>query len=124
MEKGRGILIGSTFPLSLVRRSVTITPSCIDSLKNKIENSSVLSFWGHSNTLNIARQLLSVDLTPKSERPPLTLDDNNLPVLDGVSFKECWILSPDYIPGFRPEIGKEVPPDKIIGWQVLKITWE
>jgi hypothetical protein len=36
---------------------------------------------------------------------------------------ECWVLSPDYPPGFRPAIGEEVTDDKIIGWQVLKIKW-
>ena len=81
------------------------------------------SFWGHSNTLAAAREILGVDVAPAVERPAVVLTDENLPSLDGAEARECWVLSPDYAPGFRPAPGEEVPPEKILGWQVLRILW-
>jgi hypothetical protein len=57
------------------------------------------------------------------ERPAITLSDDNFPQLDGSTFEECWVFSPDYKAGFRPKIGQEVEEKNIIGWQVLKIRW-
>lgn len=118
------MLIGSTFPLSLIRRSVTISPQPIEILREEIQTRPVSSFWGHKNTLLAAGHLLGVEVKPKTERPALILDAEYYPCLDGECFRECWVLSPDYINGFRPAIAEEVSGDKIIGWQVLKIIWD
>ena len=118
------ILIGSTFPLSLIRKEVVITPKGIDILKEKLHNSQIFSFWGHSNTLKIANDILGFDLKPKCERPALKLNDDKLPILNGEVFQQCWVLSPNYIKGFRPQIGVEVTSEEIIEWEVLKINWE
>ena len=56
-------------------------------------------------------------------RPAVRLSAEGLPELHGRAYSECWILSPDYRPGFRPAIGAEVQAEDITGWQVLKITW-
>lgn len=117
------ILIGSTFPLSLIRRDVRIHVSDICEIRNAGVQSEIYSFWGHSNTIPVANKLLGFDISPKTQRPALFLSQDFFPMLDGNVFKECWILSPDYVPGFRPEIGAEVSEDKIKGWQVLKIIW-
>jgi hypothetical protein len=117
------VLIGSTFPLGLIRAEVTIIPCSTESLISILSDADIYSFWGHSNTLHIANQLLGIDLTPKTERPVLSLSSNSLPMLDGIEFSECWVLSPDYILDFRPKIGTEIASDQISGWQVLKITW-
>lgn len=117
------ILIGSTFPLSLIRARVVIEPHSIDDLKRELTERPVVSFWGHENTLVVANQILDANLTPATKRPAITLTENNLPVLNGIEFSECWILSPDYTPGFRPQIGEEVSADKITGWQVLRMAW-
>lgn len=117
------ILIGSTFPLSLIRRPVLISPNDIDTLKALLQSRPIVSFWGHQNTLSAARQILGADVGPSAERPALELDADKLPTMNGCQFAECWVLSPEYINGFRPQIGEEVGIEKIIGWQVLKIEW-
>lgn len=82
-----------------------------------------MSFWGHNNTLAAAEALTGYSLKPKTERPTLDLSPDNLPVFQGRTFKECWILSPQYINNFRPKVGEEVPFEKIEAWQVLRIRW-
>ena len=118
------ILIGNSFPLSLIRRNVRIEPVGRDELLATIKGRQIASFWGHSNTLAAANDWLGVDLTPKTERPALHLSDNKLPQLDGMEYQACFILSPNYRPGFRPAIGAEVDAADILGWQVLKIIWD
>ncbi|HMO50101.1 MAG TPA: hypothetical protein PKE26_05210 [Kiritimatiellia bacterium] len=117
------ILIGSTFPPSLIRARVVIEPRPLDELKAQLATRPIASFWGHDNTLVVANQILNADLTPATKRPAITLSANQRPVLNGNEFHECWILSPDYTPGFRPHIGEEVSTDTIIGWQVLRMQW-
>lgn len=125
MEKDQpAILIGSTYPLSLIRRGVSISPQSTETLRQEILTRPICSFWGHKNTLSAAEHLLGVDVRPKTDRPAIILNGENLPCLDGECFQECWVLSPDYVNGFRPAIAEEVATDKIIGWQILKITWE
>lgn len=113
------VLLGNTFPLTLVRRPVRIEPRTVEELRKEVSARGVASFWGHTNTLEAARKFLGFDSTPATARPALTLNSALLPCLDGQSFDEVWLLSPDYAPGFRPQIGQEVPADAIIGWQVL-----
>ena len=118
------ILIGSAFPLSLIRRKVEIVPMELDALVERLRgDTSLYSFWGHDNTLTAVRTLLGVDLTPREKRAPLVLDRDGLPSLYGKSFTECWVVSPDYVPGFRPAVGEEVGLDKINGWRVLNMRW-
>ncbi len=121
---GRRFLLGNSFPLSLIRRRVVVEPRPMEELIVALREGEVASFWGHANTVVAVSSVLGVDLRPRTARPALTLGDSGLPVLDGVAFEECWILSPDYEPGFRPEIGAEVTPDKIRGWLALRIRWE
>ena len=118
------LLIGNSFPLTLIRRSVNISPRPLSDLMEALGNADgVDSFWGHENTLSAVNGLLGIDLTPRESRPALSLDPSGLPGLYGKSYSECWIVSPDYIPGFRPAIGAEVGSDKITGWQILKMEW-
>lgn len=118
------ILIGSTFPLALIRRPVKIRPALLRELKAAIRNAdSVASFWGHGNTIAAANEILGIDVTPRTERPAVILDRKH-PSLDGVRYSVVWVLSPDYIPGFRPQIGVEVQPDQIVGWQTLKLMFD
>lgn len=120
------ILIGNAFPLALVRRKVEIIPHSIGYLKKVLnkEDVRIYSFWGHDNTLNEASNILGVDLSPIFERPAVELNEFLYPKLLCKVFKECWILSPDFVPGLRPAIGEEVPNNKIIGWHALKIKWK
>lgn len=117
--------MGNSFPLSLLRRPVRIVPVPAEELRSVLENGEAVSFWGHKNTLKVASSFAGVDLTPSSGRPVLELSDSLLPVLDGIEFGECWVLSPDYAEkAFRPRIGEEVQESKIKSWQILKIMWE
>ena len=117
------VLIGNTFPLSLIRRRVEIAPVALAELVALLQNRPVASFWGHTSTIHAANAILGIDVTPATARPPIQLSPDGLPSLDGIVFTECFALSPDYVPGFRPAIGEEVPAGKITGWQVLRILW-
>ena len=117
------ILLGNTFPLSLIRRPVRIEPAALDELKRRLQAEGFVSFWGHDNTAAAAQSLLGVDPRPgEGQRPAIVLTPDALPSLDGQAFHEVWVLSPDYAPGFRPQIGHEVPLEAIVAWQVLRIT--
>ena len=113
------ILIGNSFPMSLIRRKVTIEPAELNT-----SGKTISSFWGHSNTIKVASTFLGSDLTPENERPVIKLGVDNFPTLNGETFTECWIISPTYKNNFRPAIGAEVAAESIASWQVLKITWE
>lgn len=117
------ILVGNSFPLSLIRRRVVVEPCDIDALRRLLPGNEVVSFWGHRNTLAAAGRCLGVDLAPEVERPVLSLTAEKLPMYGGWVFDECWVLSPDYRVGFRPAIGEEVPAEQILGWQCLHIVF-
>ena len=119
------LLIGNSFPFSLVRCARLIVETRpLAALKAVLADADVASFWGHANTRAAAETVLGVSLAPRSERPALMLSREGLPMLDGDTFDTCWLLSPDYPKGFRPPIGAEVTPEQIAGWHVLKLTWQ
>lgn len=118
------ILISNSFPFSLVRRAMRVTPRSAGDLLTAMHTHSWVSAWGHDNTVAAASTIACADLRPPSSRPALSLDADLLPSLDGQSFNEIWLLSPDYTPGFRPQIGLEVPADAITGWQVLSLSFQ
>jgi hypothetical protein len=118
------ILIGNSFPLSLVRRNVRIENSSLEALQAAAADSSVESFWGHENTLNAVEKWSGLALRPKTQRPALQLDEEGRLCFEGRIYAECWVLSPDYRPGLRHAIDCEVQPEAILGWHVLHILWE
>ena len=120
---GSRILIGNSFPLSLIRRRVVIVPCGLEELRRLLAEREIVSFWGHRNTLEAVKQCLGYDLTPRVDRPALTLSAAGLPVYEGEVFGDCWVLSPDYREGFRPAIGVEVTPGEILDWQCLHLTF-
>lgn len=124
MQNESSILIGNTFPLSLVRRPVRIQPAQPGELKQAVAGKRVVSFWGHESTRAQAESVAGVPLAPDTERPAIQLQESGLPSLAGQTFCECWVLSPDYRNDFRPATGTEVPAELIAGWQILRITWE
>lgn len=77
----------------------------------------------HFGDILILSILLNIDVTPKTKRPAIILNENNLPTFDGIQYTECWIINPDYVEGFRPNIGEKVNPNKIKNWQILLIVW-
>lgn len=118
-------LIGNAFPLSLVRgHRVAIEELSLDELRQMLKASEPDSFWGHENTRAIAEATLGVPLKPAVERPAMVLDSEGYPMLDGRSYKVCYVLSPDYTPGFRPQIGTEVAASDIRAWHALRLTWD
>ncbi len=124
-EKGmpQAVLVGNTFPPALIRRRAVFEPAPLGESRRALGKARVVSFWGHASTVRAASALAEVDLTPTHERPALSLSPENLPSLAGEIFQECWVLSPNYVPGYRPAIGEEVPAEKITGWQVLRISF-
>ena len=124
MQNEQHILIGNSFPLSLIRRPVRIEPQTREDLLNAVSGKTIISFWGHANTLKRVEQFTSLSLASSCARPVIRLQKSSLPEIEGQTFCECWILSPDYIDSFRPAVGEEVPPEKIKGWQILRIKWE
>lgn len=123
--KNEKILIGNTFPLVLVRRRVVIEPCEMSVLKKNIyEGVEVFSFWGHVGTLEVANSTVGADLAPRTERPALQLTEDGLPMLYGQAFHECFVLSPNYIGGFRPALGVEVTAEQISSWNLLRVVFE
>ena len=98
---------------------MSVLPRSVRGLLTAMNECPWVSAWGHENTVNLASVIACADLQPNSPRPALSLDAHLLPCLDGQSFHEIWLLSPDYSPGFRSQIGQEVPASAILGWQVL-----
>jgi hypothetical protein len=119
------ILIGNSFPMSLVRRAISVETVPLAALRAALHSGAVVhSYWGHENTRHAAELVLDADLCPHTERPVVSLDAAGLPNLDGCSFRACYVLSPDYATSFRPAIGQEVAAEKICGWKVLKLEWK
>ena len=118
------MLVGNSFPLSLIRRRVVIEPRPVEAFRQCLRTSCVRSFWGHANTLAAAGTFAGTDLTPRKERPAVLLSGDGFPMLEGQVFTECWILSPSYREGFRPAVGEEVAGEDIENWQVLHMEWE
>jgi hypothetical protein len=123
-HKDDSILIGNSFPLSLARRHMTVRPSSVQDLRKAAQGKTVASFWGHANTLDAAEAFVGLPLAPATTRPALGLDAEGFVQFNDRSYRQCWVLAPDYASGFRPAVGEEVPREKIIGWQVLNIKWE
>lgn len=123
-KTGVSFITGNSFPLNLVRRRVTVQPVTMAYYLDQLESGDWESFWGHRNTLSAIRSICPYDLTPKTDRPAITVDAEGYPVLYGKQYRKCLILGPDYEPGYRPALNCEVPPEKICGWQVLEINWE
>lgn len=124
MRRKEGVLVGNVFPTSLMRARCQVVPSTLDELRNAVAGKNIVSFWGHANTLGVAQDFTGLDLTPKTERPAIMLNKVNHPSLGGENFDGCWVVSPDYRPGFRPAIGTEVTASEISSWQILHIIWE
>lgn len=118
------MLVGNTFPMTLLRRRVVATPVGIDLLRQEIARRPVASFWGHENTLEAASQIAGASLKPARSRPILTLDAEALPTLDGHTFHECWVLSPNYVTDLRPASGEEIDAKQIAEWKVLRLEWQ
>ena len=116
-------ITGNSFPVNLFRRKAEVVPETFENYLAKLRSGNWESYWGHSNTLGAVNRLCGVDLTPREERPALSVDPEGFPVLYGKSYRECWVLTPEYRPGFRPAIGVEVANSDILSWQVIRILW-
>lgn len=116
------ILLGNTYPPALVRRQVLVTPISIEEARALVYGEffqQFISYWGHANTIVAANALLGVDVTPETDRPAITLNEEGFPTLNGKVADKVVVLSPNYAPGYRPQEGEITPPEKIIGWQAL-----
>ena len=122
IDKMTKVLLGNTFPLTLVRRPVQIEPVSIETAKAML-TVGFASFWGHTNTAAVAQAQLGFDVVPKTERPALKLNEEQLPTLDGETYTKVLVLSPSYRAGFRPAIGVEVTNEDIVGWEPLLVTF-
>jgi hypothetical protein len=117
------ILIGNTFPLVLARRPLTITPLAdVVAVRRDLQTAVLHSFWGHPNTAAAASAFLDVSVASQG-RPVLSLTHDGYPVLDGITFRQCYVVSPDYAENFRPAIGVEVLAEQITNWQILLLEW-
>ena len=121
---GIHFLTGNSFPLNLIRRAVRIEPETLEHYLRKLEDEPWESYWGHENTLAAVNAITGKDLRPRQMRPALELDADGYPALFGKTYRECWVLSPDYESGYRPGLKEEVEADRIRSWHVLRIVWE
>lgn len=117
------VLTGNSFPMNLIRRTLQIRIISLDEYRDVLATTEWKSYWGHTNTLQVVKSVCGYDLTPFSERPALTLDSEGYPALDGESYRECYVLSPEYEDGYRPALNAEVPLEKIRNWHVLHMIW-
>jgi hypothetical protein len=124
MKETPAILIGNSFPLSLIRRAVRIEPCSLEELHAAAESKTIISFWGHKNSLKQAEQFCGLSLRSQTARPVIQLSQDGLPSLAKQIFIECWVLSPEYIENMRPDVGQEMDERSIRDWRILKITWE
>jgi len=85
------LLIGNSFPLSLIRQKVTIEPEDVDKLKRRLKSEHIESFWGHNNTLKTVSEYLDYDLKPKSKRPVIALNNLGYPTFAETEYKEIWV---------------------------------
>jgi hypothetical protein len=118
------VLVSNSFPFGLVRRPLRVTPGSIEELREVLRARRWLSAWGHENTVAVASDLVGVDLRPAVPRPVLTLDVADRPLLGSVGFEEIWLLTPEYAPGFRPPVGREVEATHIVDWRVLHLWFD
>lgn len=124
VKRDDAFMIGNAFPLTLIRHRVMIEPVHLEEVRRALQHRPWISFWGHENTLLIAKELLKTDITPQGTRPAITLQEDGIPQLGGRRYRQCYILSADYEPGYRPAIGEEVGTEHILGWQALRIDWD
>ena len=70
----------------------------------------------------ISRQTVD-QMVDEIMKPVGHMDGDSLPVLDGMSYSEAYVLSPDYVENFRPAVGEEVAADVIRSWHALRLRW-
>jgi hypothetical protein len=116
-------LITNVFPFSLVRRKMLAEPVEMHDILQIARSGQFESAWGHANTINAVNNVIGADITPREERPAVILDENNFPTLYGQKFTTVLLISPNFVPGFRPAIGEEVGEDKILSWSALKLNF-
>lgn len=123
MQGKQKVLVGNSFPLSLIRREVKMEVCKVEAFKRQCQGAQMYSFWGHENTLAAAESVLGMNLKPKMSRPAVVLSEEELPMFEGEVFRECYVLSPNYKADFRPKIGEEVLEEQIASWQLLRLSW-
>ena len=116
-------LITNVFPFSLVRRKMLAQPMEMDEVLKIAQTGQFESAWGHANTISAINEKLGADITPREPRPAVVLDENNYPTLYSQKFTTVILISPNFVPGFRPAIGEEVGEEKILGWSALRLDF-
>ena len=117
-------LITTVFPFSLVRRKMLAEPMEMDDVIKIARTGQFESAWGHANTINAVNRVIGADISPKESRPAVVLDEQRFPTLYGQTFTTVILISPNFVPGFRPAIGEEVGEDKVLGWSALKLSFD
>ena len=117
------ILICNALPFSLVTRKAEISPVSIEKTVELMKRYGFESAWGHQNTLYRVNTLLHMDITPAVRRPLVCLDEDGLPLLNGISFHRIIVISPVYARHCRPKIGEEVRESDIKDWHLVLIQF-
>ena len=117
-------LLTNVFPFSLVRRKMIAEPMEMEDVIKIAQSGHFESAWGHANTIKIVSEVLGADITPREPRPAVVLDDNHFPTLYGQTFTTVILISPNFIPGFRPAIGQEVDAEAVLSWQALRLDFD
>lgn len=117
-------LLTNVYPFSLVRRKMLAEPMEMDEVKKIAQSGEFESAWGHANTISAVNEKLGADITPREARPAVILDADNFPTLYGRKFTTVILISPNFVPGFRPAIGEEVGEEKILSWSALRLDFK
>ena len=109
----------------MIKRKVRIYPIEVETLRGIVCNAEkICSYWGHSDTREIAEEILGVKIPENDIRKPLALSENEYPLWNGMEFRKCYILSPNYKNSFRPALNGGASVDEIISWKALVVEWE
>ena len=117
------ILISNSFPFTLIRRRVVVEPRTVAELLTAMHERPWVSAWGHANTVHLASTIACADLRPAVVNPTLTLSEDGLPEFNGQTFAECWLLSITPVEGLTREQQREIQPEQIKDWQILRLSW-
>lgn len=93
------ILVGSTFPLCLIYRPVTITFEKVEAVRKLPHRKPIISFWSHQSSIPLANKSSDVDVNPSTSKRALQLTSENFPILKWFPTNGYVVLYPDNLGG-------------------------
>ena len=83
------ILVGNSFPFSLIRGHKVVCEEIPMSELREAAKRGIVSFWGHENTIVDAENCIGAKLKPARSRPCIKLDEESF-------LQEVWMQLQEY----------------------------